>query len=227
MAVRVARRLREQGKEPIHIDLAFQVLGRASRGTLGTMLKDLRNDGARLRDGRKIKARPAEDTIQVDFVGQFREDRITAHLNPWRGDLSTVERSTGVADADTWWVIPAPLAWMMRTQSPLSNLALGTLRRLLPARVVQETREPSEKVVAKSSTRVWARARARDGSEACSVLKGPEAYLFTAATAIEAALRAAAGDVPAGFHTPAEIWGAEFIETFDGVEVFDIESDVP
>jgi short subunit dehydrogenase-like uncharacterized protein len=55
------------------------------------------------------------------------------------------------------------------------------------------------------------------GNRASSRLRTPEAYTFTAMVAPVIAARVLAGDVEAGFQTPARVYGADFPLKFEGV----------
>ncbi|MDY6779694.1 MAG: saccharopine dehydrogenase, partial [Halobacteria archaeon] len=63
-----------------------------------------------------------------------------------------------------------------------------------------------------------------DGEESVSsLLETPEPYSLTAATALEASLRAADGDPLAGYQTPASAYGADFVTEFEDVNRVDLE----
>ena len=54
-------------------------------------------------------------------------------------------------------------------------------------------------------------------------LTGPEAYRLTAETAVRSVERIVDGQVTPGFHTPAEAFGAGFIEEVPGVVAHAVE----
>ncbi len=60
-------------------------------------------------------------------------------------------------------------------------------------------------------------ARNKAGQTVRTRLRTPEGYSLTAATALDAARRVAAGEVKPGFQTPSRAFGADYILTFDGV----------
>lgn len=60
-------------------------------------------------------------------------------------------------------------------------------------------------------------ARNDRGETVRSRLRTPEGYALTAATALDAARRVAAGEVKPGFRTPSLAFGADYILNFDGV----------
>ncbi len=62
-----------------------------------------------------------------------------------------------------------------------------------------------------------ARARHENGRVAESCLQTPEAYTFTAQSAVAIAERVAAGEAKPGFQTPAALFGADFPLELAGV----------
>ena len=69
---------------------------------------------------------------------------------------------------------------------------------------------------------IVAEARDAAGRTVASRLVTPEPYALTAATAVEIARRAAAGQAVAGFRTPSAVFGAAFITGFDAVRRDDL-----
>jgi saccharopine dehydrogenase (NAD+, L-lysine-forming) len=67
-------------------------------------------------------------------------------------------------------------------------------------------------------TRVWASVRSESGERREARLRGPEAYVFTARTAVAAAARVVAGPPAVGSHTPTTALGASFVAGIEGVE---------
>lgn len=59
----------------------------------------------------------------------------------------------------------------------------------------------------------------RTGQRVSAVIKTGEGYKFTAAAALELARRVEAGDVEAGFSTPASRWGGDLVMQIPGEEV--------
>ena len=62
-------------------------------------------------------------------------------------------------------------------------------------------------------------AETEDDRGGCAVarLRTPEAYAFTPIAAAAVIERVLAGDVEAGFQTPARVYGSEFVLTLPGV----------
>ena len=66
-------------------------------------------------------------------------------------------------------------------------------------------------------------ARNAKGETVRSRLRTPEGYAFTAAAAVDASMRAAAGEVAPGFQTPSRAFGADYVLSFDGVSREDLD----
>lgn len=63
-----------------------------------------------------------------------------------------------------------------------------------------------------------------DGGQRRAVLHTVNGYTFTAMASVEAARRVLAGDVKAGFQTPAMLFGKGFVETIAGSRLVDIST---
>lgn len=79
---------------------------------------------------------------------------------------------------------------------------------------------PSASALAKGSAHVWAQAVGPDGDTATATLRTPDAYVHTvdAATWIASTLPNVG---VAGFVTPAQVFGADFVLDLPGVERHD------
>jgi saccharopine dehydrogenase (NAD+, L-lysine-forming) len=65
---------------------------------------------------------------------------------------------------------------------------------------------------------VWASVRDERGQTIEKRLRGPEAYSFTARTAVMAAERVLNGTAPPGYQTPATAFGSDFVFDVEGVQ---------
>ena len=72
------------------------------------------------------------------------------------------------------------------------------------------------------SPSAWGEVTDDAGQTVTARLSGPEAYVFTARTAIAVLKRALAGDTNAGFQTPGQMYGPDFVLEIDGVVREDI-----
>lgn len=210
----LAAGLHQRLPEATHLDLAFQTIGGLSRGTAGTLLRDLAHPGVHRRDGQLTAQRAAAQRLTVDFG----DGPVTTVTNPWRADLLTAGHSTGIPDIDTYIALPAPVAGLMRLAQRAPTVfdsrpwhsATKSLVRRLPA-------GPTDERLASGASHVWGRVSAPDGRTATAVLHGPEAYEFTAQTARLLLQRVLAGKATPGFQTPATAYGPDLVLEIDGV----------
>jgi short subunit dehydrogenase-like uncharacterized protein len=70
---------------------------------------------------------------------------------------------------------------------------------------------------------VVAEAEDDRGGRAVARLRTPEAYAFTPIAAAAVIERVLAGDVEAGFQTPARVYGSELVMTLSGVTREDLQ----
>lgn len=201
LAVLLRRRLPEGN----HLRLAFETRGGVSRGTLGALLKDLNRSGWKRRNGKLVPAEAFEATLPVDF-GTHRQGVAT---NPWRADLVSAAHSTGIPNIDTYAVFPGILRLLRR--SPL-------LRRLFQRLLPRLPEGPSEKAMAQGRTWVWGEL-SQGSQRKVARLTGPEAYRFTALSAVAVARKVLDGDLKPGFQTPAGAYGAEWVLELPGVSL--------
>jgi len=201
----------------VELEIAFRTVGGVSRGTAAGLLPTLHHAGVTRIDGRLVPATPGSRSLSVDF-GDGRPRTVV--LNPWRADLVTAAYSTGARTVTTYQDLPAPLRLLMRPAPRLvgaldSSLWQGLLRRtvrLLPP-------GPSRRGLASGHVEVWARARDGAGARAEVRLHGPEAYAFTARSAVAVLHRIEGGDAPTGFRTPVTAYGTALASDIEGVEI--------
>jgi short subunit dehydrogenase-like uncharacterized protein len=197
------------------LELAFASTPGASwsRGTLATAIEGLPAVGWERRGGHLVPARPLSVTRQIDFPGLGR--RLVLQI-PW-GDLATAFRTTGVPDVATFAALPPrTIRWARRARPLLPVLGLGPVKRLLQRIVRARVTGPGPEA-ATARVHLWGRATAPSGAVVERALSVPEAYAFTASSAVEAARRALAGGVAPGAWTPTLAFGRELLDALPGV----------
>ncbi len=102
---------------------------------------------------------------------------------------------------------PGPVRAFMRVPH-------GGLLRAVATRLPEG---PDENALAKGRSAVWARATGADGHVATAVLRGPDAFLFTALAAEACVRRVLDGDTATGFQTPAGAWVPNMVLDVAGV----------
>ncbi|HEX2691080.1 MAG TPA: saccharopine dehydrogenase NADP-binding domain-containing protein [Kofleriaceae bacterium] len=194
-AVEAAQRL---GARPARLEIAYETVGGASRGTLETVLRQIHQAGVQRRGGELVAVRPGARRARLAFGAGHTALAIT---NPWRADLVSAFVSVGSPDIETLASFPATarflMAWPRFTSSWLG-------RRLVERTIAGAPAGPSEAERAAGRTRVL--VHAVDGARRVAVaLHGPEAYDFTARTAAAIAARVLAGAAVPGFATPSMV----------------------
>lgn len=202
-----------------HLELAFSTRGGSfSPGTLKTMLEAMPQAGAIRRDGRIVPVPLAYDSKDVPFPSGPRH----AMTIPW-GDVSTAYHSTGIPNLRVYSATPRRVVRRLRRLRPLLPLlGLRPVKRLAQAWVGRAVAGPDPRVRATARTEVWGEARNPRGATVAGTLVTPEAYHFTALSAVEAMRRVLAGGVEPGAWTPSRALGAAFVRELPGVEVGEV-----
>jgi short subunit dehydrogenase-like uncharacterized protein len=76
---------------------------------------------------------------------------------------------------------------------------------------------PTPEVRESARVYLWGEVRNAAGQTVTSTLETPEAYRFTAISAVECAHRVAGGRVPPGAWTPSRAFGPDFVTELPGV----------
>jgi short subunit dehydrogenase-like uncharacterized protein len=209
LAAHVAHRL----PSATHLTLAFEAGTRMSRGTALTAIENAHGGGMIRRQGALKRVPSGWRTRRIDF-GDGARPAITI---PW-GDVATAYHTTGIGNVEVY--VSAPLAARagMRLARGLGPvLASGIVKRALAARARKGPPGPTAPERARRRSRLWAEARDDEGRAARARLVTPEAYELTSMTALDLAERAARGELPPGFQTPARACGRDYILGFPGV----------
>ncbi len=242
----LAARLKRRLPSAFRLRLVCQAAaGGGSGGTLAALLRDLRRPGVRRRGGELRPALPGEERLTVDLgrgrpqesvgLAKGRADRRAAVTDPWRADAVSAYWSCVYSDIDVYRVVPAPLAWLLRSPlaSPAGALLAWPARALaaLRARRRQGGAAPGrrhlgpggERAPADGLSRIWAQAEDAAGNRVTARLRGPGAHLFSARTALWITQRVLAGRLRVGFQTPVTAYGPDLldrlVEDIEGVEV--------
>jgi short subunit dehydrogenase-like uncharacterized protein len=197
-----------------HLTLAFQGIGRYSRGTATTIVENLPHGGV-IRRGGVLRSVPAAwQTRDIDFGAGARP----AVTIPW-GDVSTAYRSTGIADIDVYTAVSRRQIRMMRLSRHLGwALRSSFVQNFLKRRIQKGPPGPTDEERARGATFLWAEVTDKEGRRAASRLHGPEGYTFTMLTALAAVARVLNGDAPPGYQTPSLAYGPDFVLEIPEVE---------
>ena len=163
-------------------------------------------------------ARP--DTGSCDFGRGLRP---TIQI-PW-GDVSTAFHSTGIPNIEVHVEAPPALQALAFTPRFVrSLLALPPAQLFLNALADAQPEGPSDEARRKGRAVLVGVARNAKGETVRTRLKTPEVYTLTARTSLDAATRAAAGELKPGFQTPSLAFGPDYVLGFEGVTREDLNA---
>lgn len=191
--------------------LAFGGMGEMSRGTAKTAIETIDQSSRVRRDGRIVQLEQPFFT-SIDF-GNGPTECVAIS---W-GDIATAYHSTGIADITTVFEATKQLRQAIGLPAYLRRLlGTGIGKAVLRRQVDKRPEGPDTAALAAGQATIIAVAEADDGSQATAKLTTPAPYALTAQTALEAARRIIAGEVGAGYYTPSQAFGADFITGFAG-----------
>jgi short subunit dehydrogenase-like uncharacterized protein len=204
-----------------HLRLAFQAVGRLSRGTALTGIEGVAGGGLVRRDGNLTPVPAGHRTITVDFGRGPRK----AIAIPW-GDVFTAHVTTGIPNIEVFLAAPTPLRVVLRATRVLGPLlATAPVQRLLKARIRAGAAGPTAEQRRQGRSLLWGEARDQAGRVVASRMQTPEAYELTRWSAVAIAERVLGGDAPIGFQTPARAYGKDFVLGLPGVQREDLPAE--
>ncbi|MBS0212949.1 MAG: saccharopine dehydrogenase NADP-binding domain-containing protein [Proteobacteria bacterium] len=209
----VAAQLKRELPSATHLVLAFEAGGGPSPGTAKTSVEGLGNGGRARIDGQLVRVPLAWKTRSFERDGQAR----SAMTIPW-GDVYTSFVSTGIPNVEVYMAVsPRTIANVRRLRLLGPLLRSGIVQGLLKRRVERRVRGPSDARRGNTLTHVWGEARDAQGRQARRHLVVPNGYTLTVDAALGIVERVLAGDVPAGFRTPSQLMGADYVMGLPGV----------
>jgi short subunit dehydrogenase-like uncharacterized protein len=210
----LAAHLKRRLPSATRLTLAFQVLGRPSRGTANTVVENLSRGGLVRRGGVLTPVPAAWRTRKVDF-GRGPAEAMSI---PW-GDVSTAYYSTGIPDIEVYSETPAAVRRLARVSRYFGwLLGSGPVQRFFKRRIQAGPPGPSDEERAAGESLLWGEVADAAGHTAVSRLRGPEGYTLTALTALAIVAKVLAGQAPPGFQTPSRAYGADLILEIPGVK---------
>jgi short subunit dehydrogenase-like uncharacterized protein len=198
------------------LTLAISGSGQLSHGTATTAIENQHRGGRIRRDGAIVSVPPAWRTRIIDFGDGRRRTAVTI---PW-GDVSTAYYTTGIGDVEVYAAVPRRLVRLIR-----ASRHLGWLLHSAPVRALQRLllrarpAGPDEAELASGVSRVWGSVEDAQGRRETAALRGPNAYLLTAHSALIVLRRVLAGQVLTGFRTPAGAYGSSLVLEVPGVSI--------
>ena len=215
LAAHLKRRLPDANDLKLYLSVSSDI----SRGTAKTIIEAIAA-GTRVRRNGRIVTRDFAEERSCDFGAG---EKPTMQVS-W-GDVATAFHSTGIPNIEVYFdASPAIRAFARTPWFVKSFLGLGFMQSLLKFHVDSLPEGPSEAARRTERAVLVGQASNKMGQTVRSRLRTPEGYSLTAATALDAARRVAAGDIRPGFQTPSRVFGSEYILSFDGVICEDLNS---
>lgn len=209
----LAAQLKRELPDASHLVLAFEAGGGPSPGTAKTSVEGLGMGGRARIGGKLVRVPLAWKSRTFTRDGQKR----SAMTIPW-GDVYTAFVSTGIPDIEVYMVVsPRTITRLRRLRLFGPLLRLRLLQRWLQARVDRRVHGPSDAQRQRSFTHVWGEARNACGGEARRYLQVPNGYTLTVDASLAIVDHLLQQRPPAGFHTPSQVMGADFVMALAGV----------
>jgi short subunit dehydrogenase-like uncharacterized protein len=197
------------------LTLAVLTGGGVSRGTALSMAEQLGKGGLVRRAGRLTPVPAGWKSRSFDF-GTGPRSAVTIPF----GDVFTAYYSTGIGDIEVYGAGPPGLQRMLRATGRLGGLLQSrSVRGLIERGIRRRVAGPSAGERARGETRIYGEVADDEGHSASAILVGPEAYDFTALTALAVLEKALAGEAPPGFQTPGKAYGPNLVLGIEGVDL--------
>ena len=194
--------------DPTRLSLGFATLGKASRGTIRSVLRLASETGYSRRAGELVATRSASE--KRIFRAEHKDYPLIN--NALMGDVITSFMSTNIREITAYSYYPWILVQFMKGR-------MDWLRRFLMAHSDRFFAPgPSADELDSQHTYSWAQVDDAGGRSATVVIRGPQAYVFTVKAIGRIIDRLARNDVKPGF-TPPSFYGRGLIEGIDGVRI--------
>lgn len=214
----MAAYLKDQLPDATHLELAFHAVGGLSHGTAQTMIQSLGAPSACRKSGRITPEPLGAHSMDVPFGAKSR--RVISI--PW-GDVASAFYTTGIPNIRTFTTVPPRMAEIVtRTQKLHRFLGVAPIRALAKKFAEAKITGPDEQTRERGKAVVWGRVTNDRGEVREANLHTIETYKLTYLTSVDLAKRAQAGELPAGFQTPAGALGADYVCWLEGTYFEDL-----
>ncbi len=194
--------------DPTRLCLGFATFGKASRGTIRSLLRLATEAGYTRRAGELVPARSALE--KRTFRAEGKDYSLIS--NALMGDVITSYRSTSIQDISAFSYYPWVLAQFMKGRLNWLRVFLKRYARWFFAA------GPSDGELESQHTYAWAQVENGHGRSATVLIKGPHAYVFTVKAIGRIIGQLVRNNVNPGFTSPS-FFGRALIEGIDGVRI--------
>lgn len=199
--------LKEALPTATHLELAVQALSGFSQGTAKTVMESLGGPAYVTRDGALVAVPMGRDRIEATF-GDRQWPAIAAPI----ADGFTAHLSTGIPNVSAYaGISPRLIKRLDRWRWAMPAMRSKTLQAVGKRLVELRPRGPDEGERERGHARAWGRVRDAEGNTRTGSVLTPEAYAFTADSALVCLAGILAGEAPVGFQTPASAFGSDLI----------------
>jgi short subunit dehydrogenase-like uncharacterized protein len=209
------------GKLPGATDLELYIksIGSGvSRGTARSGIENSHRAGRIRRDGKIVSVPNLYDSKEVDF-GRGPSKLVTMG---W-GDVSTAYHSTGIPNVTVYMGFPKAMISVMKFTKVAGPLLYSRAARNFIKWLIGIFFAPGPSREKNKTGFALLIAEVTDGSKTVRAkLRTPEAYYLTALTSVEIMKRILSNNFKPGFQTPSNVYGADFILQFAGVQREDL-----
>ena len=189
-----------------------------SRGTARSGVENSHRAGRIRRDGKIVSVPNLYDSKEVDF-GRGPTRLVTMG---W-GDVSTAYYSTGIPNVTVYMGFPKVMISMMKFTKIAGPLLYTRTARNFIKWLIGIFFAPGPSREKNKTGFSLLIAEVTDGTKTVRAkLRTPEAYYLTALTSVEIMKRILSNDLKPGFQTPSNVYGADFILQFAGVQRDDL-----
>jgi short subunit dehydrogenase-like uncharacterized protein len=198
--------------------LAFEAGGGPSPGTAKTSVEGMAKGGRARINGELTNVPLAWKAREFVRDGKAR----SAMTIPW-GDVYTAYVSTGIANVETYMVVPPKTIQRMRWVRHLQPLlGLSFVQDFMKQRVERATPGPSAQRRKDSGCHVWGEVTNAAGKQAKLALKAPNGYDLTVTASLGIVQRIFEPSQPAGgYYTPSLLMGADYVLSLPGVRLIE------
>ena len=193
---------------PTKLTLGFATFGKASRGTINTVLRLAAETGHSRLSGKLVATSPA--SAKHSFFAEGKE-YVMVH-NPIMGDAIASFVSTNIPDITSYAYYPWILVQFMKGR-------LDWLRKFL----INHTHwffpfGPTKNELKTQHSYTWAEVENKRGDKLIVTIRGPQPYIFTVRIIGNIIQRLVDGNIKEGF-IPPSFYGRKLIESIDGVQI--------
>ncbi|HRH58833.1 MAG TPA: hypothetical protein PLS10_14370, partial [Chitinophagales bacterium] len=197
-----------------HLELAwFGIGGSISHGTMSTMVENLGKSGAVRKDGKITLSPTGAFSKEVEFNGK----KYFSMSIPW-GDVSTAHFTTGIPNITVFTGVPKNTYTMMKFQKLFNPIvSIDFVRKQIQNYVDKKITGPTAEQREKGKSLIYGKVTNAKGETIEARLQTAEGYKLTAEMSLIITQKVLNDkSLKPGYHTPAELFGADLILEMPG-----------